>query len=91
MLTLYGNRLYCATEQGCSNWLGGISAYEVDIAPRELAATSANGQMHLEWDALANDCVLEYAPTLTADWQAVAGPGRTNATMDAAGFYRLRR
>jgi hypothetical protein len=90
-LTLYGNRLYCATEQGCSNWLGGISAYEVDIAPRELVATSENGQMHFAWDTLANDCVLEYAPTLTNDWQAVAGPGLTNATTDVSGFYRLRR
>lgn len=91
MLTLYGNRLFCATEQGCSNWLGGISAYEVDIAPRELAATCENGQMHFEWDALANDCVLEYNPTLTNEWQAVAGPGITNATTDVSGFYRLRR
>lgn len=91
MLTLYGNRLFCATEQGCSNWLGGISAFEADIAPRELAATSENGQMHFAWDTLANDCVLEYAPTPTNEWQAIAGPGLTNAATDVSGFYRLRR
>jgi hypothetical protein len=93
-LTLYGNRIFCATEQGCSNFLGGISAFEADIAPRELAATSANGQMHFEWDALANDCVLEYAPTLTGDWQAVAGPSLTNVVLETSGktgFFRLRR
>ena len=61
------------------------------IAPRELAATFENGWMRFEWNALANDCVLEYAPTLTNDWQAVAGPGLTNATTDVSGFYRLRR
>lgn len=91
MLTLYGNRLFCATEQGCSNWLGGISAFEVDIAPRELAARTEEGVMTFAWSELANDCVLEYNPTLTNEWQAVAGPGRTNAVADIPGFYRLRR
>ena len=91
MLTLYGNRLFCATEQGCSNWLGGISAFEVDIAPRELAAQEENGVMTFAWSELANDCVLEYNPTLTHEWQAVAGPGRTNAVAAVPGFYRLRR
>lgn len=90
-LTLYGNRIFCATEQGCANWLGGISAYEVDIAPRELAARTEGGRMRIEWDALANDCMLEYAPSLSNDWQAVAGPGLTHAVADMPGFYRLRR
>ncbi len=94
MLTPYGNRLFCATEQGCSNWLGGISAFEVDIAPRELAVHAKNGLMQIAWDTLANDCVLEYAPTLDGAWQPVVGPGKTNAMMefiDPVGFYRLRR
>lgn len=93
-LTLYGNRLFCATEQGCGNWLGGISAFEVDVAPRELAITSENGQMHFAWDVLANDCALEHAPTLAGEWQAVAPPGRTNVVLapgNPIGFYRLRR
>ena len=90
-LTLYGNRLFCATEQGCDNWLGGISAFEVDIAPRELAMHSENGIQSISWSELANDCVLEYTPALANDWQAVAGPGLTRAVTDVPGFYRLRR
>lgn len=91
MLTLYGNRLFCATEQGCANWLGGISAFDVDIAPRQLTIRSENGIQSLTWSSLANDCVLEYAPTPTNAWQAVAGPGLTHAATDMPGFYRLRR
>lgn len=93
-LTLYGNRLYCATEQGCGNWLGGISAFEVDIAPRELAIAAENGQLHFAWDALANDHVLESCTVLGGEWQPIAGPGRTNASLESAGrtaFFRLRR
>ena len=91
MLTLYGNRLFCATEQGCGNWLGGISAFEVAIAPRELVLQTENGVNTVAWSELANDCVLEHAPTPTQAWQAVAGPGLTQAVADLPGFYRLRR
>ena len=91
MLTLYGNRLFCATEQGCGNWLGGISAFEVAIAPRELVLQTENGVNTVAWSELANDCVLEHAPTPTNAWQAVAGPGLTQAVADLPGFYRLRR
>ena len=94
MLTLYGNRLFCATEQGCANWLGGISAFEVDVAPRELSVQSEGGRVSLAWAVLANDCVLESGPALDGEWRPVAGPGATNAVVDpaaATAFFRLRR
>ena len=93
-LTLYGNRIFCATEQGCDNWLGGISAFEVDIAPQEVVTCCENGQIHLEWDSLANDHVLESCTTLGGEWTPVAGPGLTNVVLETSGitgFFRLRR
>ena len=93
-LTLYGNRLYCATEQGGGNWLGGISAFEIDVAPRELAIASENGRLHVAWNVLANDCVLESCSALGGEWRPVAGPGATNAVVTpaaATAFFRLRR
>ena len=93
-LTLYGNRIFCATEQGCSNWLGGISAFDVDVAPQEIAVRFENGQLQLDWNSLANDHVLESCTALGGEWLPVAGPGRTHAVPESAGrtaFFRLRR
>ncbi|MBP7828402.1 MAG: hypothetical protein KA248_00650 [Kiritimatiellae bacterium] len=94
LLTPYGRRIYCATEQGCSNWLGGISAYEFEVEEAELAARLQNGQIALGWDILANDHVLEFSPSLTGKWTVVAGRDGTNAVLpytEPMGFFRLRQ
>jgi len=93
-LTLYGQRLYCATEQGCGGWLGGNSAYEFDAAPPQLQIQAQNGQVDVKWPLVANDYWLEYCPAVGAEWTAVAGPGATNAILPISGqcgIFRLRR
>lgn len=97
-ITHHGNCIYFVTELGCSNFLGGISAYELPSATSSLlpalAMSIVGNQIHLAWPESASDCVLEHSTTPAGTWTSLCGPGATNIVLpmtNSSAFFRLRR
>lgn len=94
MITQFGPRIYCATEQGGQNWLGGIGCLEFECDDPILGARVEAGAIQLEWPVLANDAWLEWAATLDGPWIEAAEPGVHKAVWSdtgAQGFLRILR
>lgn len=97
-ITRHGNSIYFATELGCANYLGGISAFElpasVTVGPPQLLLTVNGNVLELSWPADAGDFVLESNSDLKGEWQPLtqAGTSRAQVPLSAPeAFFRLRR